>query len=509
MKKMKKFFAVILSLAMVLGMSMTAFAANPTQVNIKLNNLDKAKEVKYMQIIEPNQTTKTGWTFINGAGDAYGKAFVTDYDSKSDDEKLAEQQTIIWKLIFAKEKEANADLTAAQFKQNHPAAPADLVAASSEEIATALNNVKGLTTGWTDVTGQTVISVSKAGLYAIKAEEDGYTYTVMSGYVGFGAVDGQTYPALQGTEVSAKRTEDKIEKKTTDADHAVHVGEIIEYTIETEVPYIDPAKTTGRTFTISDILEGADYVFAGTDGEWKVEVNGQDVTSHYVAPKPTTENGKNTFILIMNDLVASTANPNMGQKVKITYKAKVTALTAKNTPYKNVDGTSTSGDNVNVYTGQITFTKVDAKDNSKKLKGAQFTLAKKNNNGTYGDALTFTKQTDGSYIYDEKSNKTVLESDANGKVIVKGLGIGTYKFTETKAPEGYSINTDIAEVTLSVDGVAKEIFSNGTDMKVLDTTLSSLPSTGGIGTTIFTIAGCAIMIAAAGFFFASRKKANR
>ena len=41
-----------------------------------------------------------------------------------------------------------------------------------------------------------------------------------------------------------------------------------------------------------------------------------------------------------------------------------------------------------------------------------------------------------------------------------------------------------------------------------DTKLSSLPSTGGIGTTIFTIAGCVIMIAAAGLFFANRKKSD-
>ena len=42
-----------------------------------------------------------------------------------------------------------------------------------------------------------------------------------------------------------------------------------------------------------------------------------------------------------------------------------------------------------------------------------------------------------------------------------------------------------------------------------DTKLSALPSTGGIGTTIFTIAGCLIMVTAAGLFFASRKKANK
>nr|WP_289072475.1 LPXTG cell wall anchor domain-containing protein [uncultured Blautia sp.] len=42
-----------------------------------------------------------------------------------------------------------------------------------------------------------------------------------------------------------------------------------------------------------------------------------------------------------------------------------------------------------------------------------------------------------------------------------------------------------------------------------DTKLSSLPSTGGIGTTIFTIGGCLIMIVAAGLFFASRRKSAK
>ena len=42
-----------------------------------------------------------------------------------------------------------------------------------------------------------------------------------------------------------------------------------------------------------------------------------------------------------------------------------------------------------------------------------------------------------------------------------------------------------------------------------NTKLASLPSTGGIGTTIFTIGGCAIMIVAAGLFFATRRKAEK
>ena len=41
---------------------------------------------------------------------------------------------------------------------------------------------------------------------------------------------------------------------------------------------------------------------------------------------------------------------------------------------------------------------------------------------------------------------------------------------------------------------------------MIDDTLSALPSTGGIGTTIFTIGGCAIMIIAAGLYFSLRRK---
>ena len=50
-------------------------------------------------------------------------------------------------------------------------------------------------------------------------------------------------------------------------------------------------------------------------------------------------------------------------------------------------------------------------------------------------------------------------------------------------------------------------FNQGYD--ILNTKITELPATGGIGTTIFTIVGCGIMIAAAGLFFASRRKENR
>ena len=86
----------------------------------------------------------------------------------------------------------------------------------------------------------------------------------------------------------------------------------------------------------------------------------------------------------------------------------------------------------------------------------------------------------------------------------------TYEFKETKAPEGYSINETNAQVEWAKEGTDGAAATNRTGTaSMTDTKLNALPSTGGIGTTIFTIAGCAIMVAAAGLFFASRKRTSK
>ena len=90
MKKMRKIFAVLLTLAMVLGMSMTSFAAD-AKATITLKNFDtaKANKVKYMQIIQKDETKTSGWAFTNGAGACFTKAFgLTDSDDA--------QQQVIW-----------------------------------------------------------------------------------------------------------------------------------------------------------------------------------------------------------------------------------------------------------------------------------------------------------------------------------------------------------------------------------------------------------------------------
>lgn len=479
MSKVKRILSVIMAMVMVLAMSVPTFAAGEN-ATITLKSFDKANKVEYMQIIQKDETKTSGWAFTNGAGKCFTEAFgLTDSEDA--------QQQVIWGLI--------------KYNDNSVKLPTGVTAvtATAAKIDLALSKVAALS-GFTVATNKESIEVNAAGVYAIKAEETGFTYKTATAYVGFG----EPYPALTNAEVTAKKSPTSVDKTVVDEeDHVVAIGDIVTYTIEAYVPFIDAANTENRTFTITDKITGADYYLTGAGSISSVTMVG---TNNQVGTIEPNEEGTG-FTINLNSLVTDTSNPNAGKKITVTYTAKVKELTVENRAGRHAANVEYGGNNVPVklFTGEITLLKYGDSDVTNVLKDAEFEVSK----DEAATPLKFKLQENGNYRYapDAEDASTVVKTNAEGKIVVEGLNVGTYHFKETKAPEGYSINTDGKDITLTQTGVATAIVKASD--KLNDTKLNALPSTGGIGTTIFTIGGCAIMIVAAGLFFATRRKTQK
>lgn len=528
MSKVKKIFAIILSMAMILGMSLTTFADTKDSATITVNDengnaltiydADENKDgvqLSYLQIIKPDTTTQTGWAFVDEDVEnetnhgSITQAFITAFTPEDGDVPTAQA---VMQMLLDTERDEDGN---------------NLAITNTEDIAEALSaiaNNSSLT--FTTATANPFI-VNSAGVYAIKAIQEGYTYNTMAAYVGFGVVkdgEGNTineYPSLEDVKITAKRSPESTTKTTTDEDHAVAVGDTVNYTVTAYVPFIDPSHKD-KSFEIWDEITGAEYNLKQGKLDATVVMGSVNITDD-VTFTITPGNNSSKFVLDLSDYI-TTDNAHAGELVTITYSATVTGIPDEdgnidvlNTASTHVNGEESSSSEVEVYTGTITLTKYN-EDKSEQLPGAGFEV-RLNNTGEplHFKAAAYTLNEGeqlpvaGSYIYDPDGEITEVFTGADGTLVIKGLNVGYYTFKETTAPEGYHIkNTESgidADATLELeeeDNVATGIYEDDTELT--NTKLSPLPSTGGIGTTIFTIGGCAIMIAAAGLYFASRRK---
>lgn len=519
---MKKVLAMLLAMVMVLGMSVTALAA-PSSATITVKNIEAedgtTADLSYLQIIVADQTTETGWAF---ASPEIEEAYLEGYNYNEDGEPRGlGAQEVIQELIDARDEDSGY--------------------ANTDAIGRALSHVAALE-GFAEMSNPQ--TVSSAGVYAVKAVQEGYTYNNMAAYVGFGEVEGN-YPVLQDAELTAKRTKIGLDKSHDDADKVSAIGQTVTYTIRTNVPYIEPI-AKNKTYFINDKITGAEYVLLeGTLDQVSgtVKLADQDIDGAVIK---LDENNKNIFHIDLSALIDD-QNSNAGQEIVVTYTAKVTAVTVDNKANAGHKAEDTYGseygeDEDDVYTGQITLTKKGEKGELLANAGFEVTLG--------DEVVYFTKDMEGKYSHVETADvpekakkalddaaekkavdRTELEQTVDGKtyvrqvftkengtVLVQGLNVGTYTFTEKTAPEGYSVNENPESAILEVTAengeedengnlVAKQVIEQQANMT--DTRLSALPSTGGIGTTIFTIGGCAIMIIAAGLFFATRRKKEK
>ncbi|MCR5629746.1 isopeptide-forming domain-containing fimbrial protein [Eubacterium sp.] len=180
----------------------------------------------------------------------------------------------------------------------------------------------------------------------------------------------------------------------------------------------------------------------------------------------------------------------------------------------------TPPDEVIVFTYKENFTKVDGADVNTKLKDAEFVLRK--GTGTSAKYATIANGKVTGWVADE-ANATVLKSAADGTFSVEGLDSkDQYFLHETKAPEGYALAENDVEVTIDSaiktqqnwtgnvadaynSTVSGGIFTVAKD--ITNTKLTALPTTGGIGTTVFYVVGI-ILVLGAGVLLITRKRSR-
>ncbi|MEE1304445.1 MAG: SpaA isopeptide-forming pilin-related protein [Agathobacter sp.] len=321
-------------------------------------------------------------------------------------------------------------------------------------------------------TGSVVFDNVATGAYLVLAQGEKVRYSVM------GAVtyEANPYIVAKDSTVVAKPDSSTIEKEADDS--FVQVGQEVNFTITSTIPY------NKDSFVIYDKMTNLEFKADTLD----VTVGGEKAN---VAPT-VDEDGK--YVFDFKDYLAET-----GKTVLIKYTATVVAPDGYvNTTWDNITGED-AGVTVKGYTADLTVVKVDAKDQTQILKGAKFKVLK-------GDkTLKFELVETGVYKLSNAADAVEEIEATEGTVKVMGLDEGTYKFVETLAPVGYSVNSDGVEFTVAPNDDTKENISLHDNY--LNTKLSTLPFTGGMGTTIFTIVGCLVMIIAAGLFFANRRKA--
>lgn len=409
-----------------------------------------------------------------------------------------------------------------------------------------------------------LLAVGEAGT-SITAEKDGYYVIEETEVENGGTMTAHllgVYDASAGAEITVKSEMPKFQKKIKDTnDSGTEDGstngvwqDSADYDIGDDVPFQltatlpnDYATYEQYKLVFHDNLQDSVYEDAKNitvyyqKGDTKVDI------TDFTSATPNTADAKfaathedttcNLEVTIAN-LKELVTNAEAGGTVVVEYTAKLkdTAklgtpgnwnsgyLEYSNNPYHTGAGDTTSKtteDMVVAFTYQLSVDKVDGSGNA--LEGAGFTLYKYNPNSLAADKY--------DAVGSEIKGVTTFE--------FKGVDAGKYKLVESTVPNGYNKAADLEfvvsakhdeeadaptlmELTVANndgDSIVATELSAGmftVDMstgalatKIVNNSGSELPSTGGIGTTIFYVAGGALVVGAGVLLVSKKRMSNK
>ncbi len=154
-------------------------------------------------------------------------------------------------------------------------------------------------------------------------------------------------------------------------------------------------------------------------------------------------------------------------------------------------------------TGTFTIYKHDVNDEAVALAGAEFQLMRPAAEGETGTAYPYEGSTiDLVPVVDAEGNPIVLVTDETGKVTSPALEVGLYFLVETKSPEGYDLLQDVIPIYATIEG------NVSAPVSIANIPSPKLPSTGGMGTTLFYVIGIALMVCAAAVLIFKKRAAR-
>ena len=356
-----------------------------------------------------------------------------------------------------------------------------------------------------------------------------------------------------------KPTQDKEVKENVKAEwnevSDYNIGDYVPYKIKSKIPNAEKFENYTMTFTdtMSSGLTFADTVQGVTDAhKLKITIGGETLTTGYtLAPSaqgftlvlPVKTNGTQAYTAGSEIEIDFFGLLNEGAVIGTDGNTNKSTLTYSNDPDSNSTAT-TPEDTVITFTYELDVDKIDGVT-KKALPGAQFALmaATGEHTGKYAvvnKSGILTGWADEQPTEDDTTNGALLIADSEGKFKVVGLDDGTYTLTEIKAPAGYNaihpisvvigattengkdytgeLNDTASKALTALKVTVKPANSDGTtvdgsitngnvEIQVENNSGSTLPETGGIGTTMFYIIG-AILVIGAGVILIARRRMN-
>ena len=463
MKKFKKIFAAIAASALVAAMSFTSMAAS-IQINRGSAEGTNNTTYNYYQVLKASVSS-------DKSAVAY---YVNDEDLAEaiDQLKDSDGQDIFTVTSSVDKTKYNVILNNEMTGKDN----GEDIAAAFKSIVDDTKLVKKIATG--------PINQNSEGIYKTPDLEDGY-YLIVSSLGTKLAIN--TATGADVCEIDEKNTYPTIDKfvDVLDKHQANHsIGDDVPYIIKVTVPEnVD----TNLNITINDEM-AKDFLKFNDD---VTAVDGANAEFNAFKTEVESDSNNSKFAITLDDLTKA-----KGKTITFKYTAKLLQAAEKNTYYDNKAKLSYSNyvtleKTASVRTFAFDLKKVNEVKNE--LTGAKFEL--RTTEGDSNSAIMFVADATGKNYVKADSPDTGSKTIEAGNVNIRGIKDGTYYLVETEAPQGYNV-LDHA-ITIVIDKSGNVADHAGNVVEVENKKGIKLPSTGGMGTTVFAIVGLLVMAGAA------------